>query len=272
MKVAIQGIKGSFHHIVAENYFSEDIELIECMSFSEMPMLLINGKADALVMAIENSIAASILPNYALIDKYQLNILGEYHLKISQNLMCLQGQKIEDIKEVYSHPMALLQCAKFFEQYPHIKLIEDRDTAEVAKRIHDNQLKGIGAIASELAAEIYDLEIIGKDIQTIKNNATRFFVLDRNEEVRFEEGNKASIRFTASHEIGSLGAILTAFGKHQVNLSKIQSMPVIETPWRYAFFADLIFSSYEDYENSLNEIAPLVESIKIIGEYKRSKR
>lgn len=272
MKVAIQGIKGSFHHIVAQNYFSEEVELIECMTFSEMPKLLISGQADALIMAIENSIAASILPNYALIDKYQLNILGEHHLTISQNLMCLKGQKIEDIKEVYSHPMALLQCQKFFEQYPHIKLIEDKDTAEVARRIHNNQLVGIGAIASTLAAEIYELEIIGEGIQTIKNNATRFFVLDRNEEVKFESGNKASIRFTASHEAGSLGAILTAFGYNNVSLSKIQSMPIIETPWRYAFFADLIFDKYEDYENSLNEIAPLVQSIKIIGEYKRSKR
>ncbi|MDT0553486.1 prephenate dehydratase [Urechidicola vernalis] len=272
MKVAIQGIKGSFHHIVAKSYFSEEIELVECMTFSEMPKLLVSGKVDALIMAIENSIAASILPNYALIDQYQLNIIGEYHLNIAQNLMCLKGQNIEDIKEVYSHPMALLQCAKFFENYPHIKLIEDKDTAEVARRIHENKLSGVGAIASSLAANIYDLEIIGEGIQTIKNNATRFFVLDRNEEVRFEEGNKASIRFTASHEAGSLGGILTAFGNNNVSLSKIQSMPVIETPWRYAFFADLIFDKYEDYENSLNDIAPLVQSIKIIGEYKKSKR
>ena len=272
MRVAIQGIKGSFHHIVAQNYFSEEIDLLECMTFSEMPKLLINNRVDALVMAIENSIAASILPNYALIDKYQLNILGEYHLNINQNLMCLKGQDIKDIKEVYSHPMALLQCANFFEKHPHIKLVEDKDTAEVAKRIHDEKLTGVGAIASELAAEIYNLEIIAPGIQTIKNNATRFFILDRNEIVRFEEGNKASIRFTASHKAGSLGAILTVFGKNNVSLSKIQSMPIVETPWRYAFFADLIFDDYKDYENSLNEISQLVESIKILGEYKRSKR
>jgi len=173
---------------------------------------------------------------------------------------------------VYSHPMALLQCASFFEGYPHIKLIEDKDTAESARRIRDKKLKGVGAIASTLASEIYDLEIVAPKIQTIKNNATRFFVLDRNEEVRFEEGNKASIRFTASHKVGSLGSILTSFGNNNVSLSKIQSMPIAETPWRYAFFADLIFDNYIDYENSLNEIASQVESIKIIGEYKRSKR
>ncbi|MCK5815454.1 MAG: prephenate dehydratase, partial [Flavobacteriaceae bacterium] len=251
MKVAIQGIKGSFHHIVAENYFSKDIELIECLSFSEMPKLLTEKKADILVMAIENSIAGAILPNYALIDKYQLAIIGEYHLSIHQNLMALKGQSIQDITEVYSHPMAILQCANFFENYPHIKLIEDNDTADVAKRIHDKQLKGVGAIASSLAAKIYDLEIIKAEIQTIKNNATRFFILDQKEEVKDAKANKASIRFVAGHEVGSLGAILSEFGNNNVNLSKIQSMPVIDEPWRYAFFADLVFANYEDYQTSL---------------------
>ena len=272
MRVAIQGVKGSFHHIVADKFFADGYDLTECMTFSEMPKLLVDGKVDALVMAIENSIAASILPNYALIDKYQLNIIGEYHLGVHQNLMCLEGQKIEDIKEVYSHPMALLQCANFFENYPHIKLIEDKDTAESARRIQENQLKGVAAIASAKAADIYELEIIAPTIQTIKNNATRFFILDRNEEVRFEKGNKSSIRFTASHKAGSLGSILTSFGNNNVSLSKIQSMPIAETPWRYAFFADLIFDKYEDYETSLNEISSMVESIKILGEYKKSKR
>lgn len=272
MKVAIQGVKGSFHHIVAERYFSNDIELTECMTFSEMPKLLKSNKVDVLVMAIENSIAGSILPNYALIDKHHLEIIGEFHLSIHQNLMGLKGQKIEDIKEVYSHPMALLQCADFFEKYPQIKLIEDHDTAEVAKRIQDKQLKGVGAIASLLAAEIYDLEIIAPEIQTIKNNATRFFILDQKEEVKNIKANKASIRFTVTHEVGSLGQILTEFGNNGVNLSKIQSMPVIDEPWRYAFFADLIFKNYEDYQISLNNIASKVKTLKILGEYTRSKR
>lgn len=272
MKIAIQGIKGSFHHIVAESYFSKDIELVECMTFSEMPKLLESKKVDALVMAIENSIAGSILPNYALIDKYDLEIIGEYHLSIHQNLMSLKGQSIEDIKEVYSHPMAILQCADFFEQYPHIRLIEDRDTAEVAKRIHDGQLKGVGAIASSLAAEIYGLEIIAAEIQTIKNNATRFFILDQKEEIKNTNANKASIRFVTSHEVGSLGEVLTMFGKNNVNLSKIQSMPVIDQPWKYAFFADLIFKDYQNYQESLGMISTKVKSLKILGEYTRSKR
>ncbi len=272
MKVAIQGIKGSFHHIVAESYFSKDVELEECLSFSEMPKLLKANKVDALVMAIENSIAGAILPNYALIDKHHLEIIGEYHLSIHQNLMALKGQSIEDIKEVYSHPMAILQCAKFFENYPHIKLIEDKDTAEVAKRIHDKKLKGIGAIASSLAAEIYELEIVAAEIQTIKNNATRFFILDQKAAMKNTNANKASIRFTASHEVGSLGQILTEFGNNNVNLSKIQSMPVIDQPWKYAFFADLVFDDYNDYQTSLKNIASKVKTLKILGEYTKSKR
>lgn len=272
MRVAIQGIKGSFHHIVAAQYFSSNIDLLECMTFSEMPIHLKNNKADAIVMAIENSIAGAILPNYALIDKYELGIVGEHYKSIHQNLMCLKGQSIEDIREVYSHPMALLQCATFFEKHPHIKLIEDQDTADVAKRIQDKQLKGVGAIASTLAAKIYDLEIIGTEIQTIKNNATRFFILEDNKEVKNITANKASIKFTASHKAGSLGAILADFGNNNVSLSKIQSMPVIETPWRYAFFADLIFDDYNDYQNSLNDISSKTESLKILGEYKQGKR
>lgn len=272
MRVAIQGIKGSFHHIVAEQFFSKNIDLVECMSFSEMPKHLKKGKADTLVMAIENSIAGAILPNYALIDKYELNIIGEHYISIHQNLMSLNGQSINDIKEVYSHPMALLQCAYFFEKHSHIKLIEDHDTAEVAKRIQDKQLKGVGAIASTLAAKIYDLEIIAPEIQTIKNNATRFFILEKGKEVKNKKANKASIKFTASHKAGSLGAILADFGNNNVSLSKIQSMPVIETPWRYAFFADLIFDDYTNYQNSLNDILSKTESLKILGEYNKGKR
>nr|WP_298263787.1 prephenate dehydratase [uncultured Lutibacter sp.] len=272
MKVAIQGIKGSFHHIVAEAYFGKNIDLIECLSFSELPNLLYTNKAEVVIMAIENTIAGAILPNYALIDEHQLNICGEFHLPIQHNLMVLNGQKIEDIKEVYSHPMALLQCHKFFKDYPHIKLIEDKDTASVAKRIRDNNLKGIGAIASELAAETYDLTILASAIQTIKENATRFFILTNSEAKNLVSANKASIKFITSDDTGSLAQILTILAKHHLNLSKIQSMPVIETPWKYAFFADFIFNSYADYYNAMNEIKDKVEMLKVLGEYTKSKR
>ena len=179
MKIAIQGIKGSFHHIVAEDFFGKDIELGECLSFTEIPVLLKNKEVDSAVMAIENSIAGAILPNYALIDEYDLSIKGEIYLKIHHHLMALEGQKLEDIKEVWSHPMAILQCRKFFRNHPHIKLVEESDTAEVAKRIQEQQIKGVAAIASKRAAEIYGLEVIRDDIQTIKENSTRFFVLNR---------------------------------------------------------------------------------------------
>lgn len=272
MKVAIQGIKGSFHHIVAEQYFGKNIDLLECLSFSEMPALLHNKTAEVLIMAIENSIAGAILPNYALIDENQLTICGEHHLEIHHNLMGLKGQSIEDIKEVYSHPMALLQCHKFFKQYPHIKLIEDKDTAVVAKRIQDQKLEGVGAIASKLAAKIYNLEILAAEIQEIKENATRFFILTNSENKSSVSANKASIKFITSHETGSLALILTILAKHNLNLSKIQSMPVISTPWKYAFFADFIFDSYADYYDAISEIKEKVETLKVLGEYTKGKR
>ncbi|WP_111709666.1 prephenate dehydratase [Lutibacter citreus] len=272
MKVAIQGIKGSFHHIVAEEYFGKNIDLLECLSFTEMPALLEDNKADVLIMAIENSIAGAILPNYALIDDHKLTICGEFHLSIHHNLMALNGQSIEDIKEVYSHPMALLQCHKFFKDYPHIKLIEDEDTASVAKRIQDNKLMGVGAIASNLAAETYKLDILASDIQTIKENATRFFILTNNQDKSSVSANKASIKFITSHDTGSLAEILTMLAKHGLNLSKIQSMPVIDTLWKYSFFADVVFTSYADYFDALEEIREKVEALEILGEYNKGKR
>jgi len=272
MKVAIQGIRGSFHHIVAEQYFGKNIDLVECLSFSEMPNLLKEEKVEVLIMAIENTIAGAILPNYALIDDNDLSICGEHHLPVHHNLLVLNGQKIEDIKEVYSHPMALLQCHKFFKDYPHIKLIEDRDTASAAKRIQDQQLKGVGAIASKLAAKIYDLTILAPEIQTIKQNATRFFILTNTERKNTVSANKASIKFITSNDTGSLAKVLTILAKHDLNLTKIQSMPVIETPWKYAFFADFIFNSYADYFNAMNEIKDKVEMLKVLGEYTKSKR
>ena len=271
MKIAIQGIKGSFHHIVAENYFGENIELIECMTFGEMPNLLLNGTADFLVMAIENSIAGAIIPNYTLIDENDLAIVGEYYLGIHQNLMTLPGQKIEEIKKVYSHPMALLQCRSFFKDYPHIKLIEDTDTAEVARRIQENQLKKVGAIASDKAAEIYELEMVAEQIQTIKNNYTRFVILQRQESLNNPEVTKASLKFVLKDESGSLGEVLMLLANHKVNLSKIQSLPIIETPWEYAFFADLVFEDYQEYKNALVDIRGKVSSLKILGEYKNNK-
>ncbi len=273
MKVAIQGIKGSFHDIVAKQFFGNTIELVECMSFTEIPILLKNNKIDSAVMAIENSIAGAILPNYALIDEYNLNIEGEVYLNIHHHLMALKGQKLEDITEVWSHPMAILQCRKFFRNHPNIKLIEEKDTAEVAKRIQDENLKGIAAIASNEAAKIFDLEVIRDDIQTIKHNSTRFFILKKEKETpdhknKMSNGkNKASIKFITKHNKGSLAEVLDIFAKHDINLTKIQSMPIIDKPWSYAFFIDLIIDDFKLYENALHLLGKKVNHLKILGEY-----
>ncbi|WP_010136837.1 prephenate dehydratase [Ochrovirga pacifica] len=271
MKIAIQGIKGSYHHQVAESYFHSEIDLIECMTFTEMPELVVQNKADYAVMAIENSIAGAILPNYALIDESELKIVGEYYLGINHNLMAWPGQDISQIKKVYSHPMALLQCRSFFKDYPHIKLIEDADTAEVAKRIHEQGLKKTGAIASAKAAEIYELEVLATEIQTIKKNFTRFVIVQKKEGHSNLTATKASLKFVLKHQSGSLGEVLVLLAKHQVNLSKIQSLPIIDRPWEYAFFADLVFDDYQEYKNALQDINSKVSSLKILGEYKDKK-
>ncbi|AUS05735.1 prephenate dehydratase [Pseudotamlana carrageenivorans] len=270
--VAIQGVKGSFHHIVTQQFFENPVNSIECMTFDRVVDSLLSKESDAGVMALENSIAGSIIPNYALIDKNALHIVGEHYLDIQHNLMALKGQRIEDIKEVYSHPMALLQCKKFFRQYPHIKLVEDKDTAEVAQRIHENQLKGIGAIASVAAAEIFDLDILAESIQTIKNNETRFVIVTRkNSAVPEHEINKASVKFEANHKRGSLATILNVMSDCRLNLTKIQSLPIIETPWKYAFFVDVTFESYEDFKKAKAIIDIMGDAFKVLGEYKNAK-
>ena len=277
MKIAIQGIKGSFHDIVAKQFFGNEIELVECMSFTEIPVLLNNNEADRAVMAIENSIAGAILPNYALLDEYNLSIEGEIYLNIHHHLMALHGQNFEDIKEVWSHPMAILQCRKFFRNHPNIKLIEEKDTAEVAKRIQENKITGVAAIASKEAAKLFNLEVLADDIQTIKHNSTRFFVLKKKPDAtapsdELEElKNKASIKFITRHETGSLAEVLDIFAKHEIGLTKIQSLPKIEEPWKYAFFIDMIFEDRKLYENALHLINKKVTHLKILGEYKQNK-
>ncbi len=270
--VAIQGVKGSFHHIVSQQYFDSQIIAKECLTFDKVVDSLISSECDAAIMAIENSIAGSIIPNYALIDSHHLHIVGEKYLDIQHNLMALSGQNIEDIKEVYSHPMALLQCKEFFKKYPNIKLIEDKDTAEVARRIHEGQLKNIAAIASALAAEIFELEVLAPSIQTIKHNETRFVIVKRtNSEIPENEINKASLKFDVDHKRGSLASILNVISDCKLNLTKIQSLPKIETPWMYAFFVDVTFKSYEDYKKAISIMKIMAQDFKILGEYKNAK-
>jgi prephenate dehydratase len=270
--IGIQGIRGSFHHQVAQEYFNQEFILDECLSFEELVDSLLAGKSEQAVMAIENSIAGPIIPNYALIDKNNLHIIGEHYLSIHQNLMALKGQKIEEIQEVHSHPMALLQCMDFLKKYPNIKLVEDKDTAETARRIQEKQLKGIAAIASKTASEMYDLEIIAPEIQTIKNNMTRFVIIKKeNSFVPESEINRASIKFELDHKRGSLAAVLNVMSDCKLNLTKIQSLPKIETPWKYSFFVDVTFEKYEDYAKAKSLLNIMAEYFKVLGEYKNTK-
>lgn len=270
--VAIQGVKGSFHHIVSQQFFDTPVDAIECLTFDKVVESLTTKECDAAIMALENSIVGSIIPNYALIDTYGLHIVGEHYLDIQHNLMALPNQRIESIEEVYSHPMALLQCKEFFKQYPHIKLVEDKDTAEVAQRIHEKKLKGIGAIASSMAADIFELDILASSIQTIKHNETRFVIVKRtNSEVPENEINKASVKFESDHKRGSLAAILNVMSDCKLNLTKIQSLPIVETPWKYAFFVDVTFEKYIDFEKSKSIIDIMGEGFKVLGEYKNAK-
>ncbi|HAF77520.1 MAG TPA: prephenate dehydratase [Maribacter sp.] len=273
LKIAIQGIKGSNHHQVAKDCYGDDIELVECLSFDVLVDKLLNKEADQGVMAIENSIAGSIIPNYALVNHNDLHIIGEYYLNIHHNLMVLKGQKIEDITEVSSHPMALLQCKEYFRQYPHIKLVEDVDTAETAKRIQKEKLKHVAAIAPNVAAELYGLDIVANDIQTIQNNATRFIIVKtKNDALPEAEISKASLRFLTDHKRGSLAAVLNVMSDCRLNLTKIQSLPVIETPWKYAFFVDVTFNDYADFTKAKSLLNIMAEDFKILGEYKNVRQ
>ena len=271
--IAIQGAEGSNHHKVARDFYGSNIELKECMSFDALVARLLEGSATDGVMAIENTIAGSIIPNYALIDSNNLHIVGEEYLNIHHHLMALQGQTIKSIKEVWSHPMALLQCKEFFKKYPHIKLVEDVDTAEVAKRIAKKNIKGIAAIAPKIAAEIFGLQILEDDIQTIKDNSTRFVIVQTQLPTHSIEGiNKASLKFELSHKRGSLAAVLNVLSDCKMNLTKIQSLPVIETPWKYSFFVDVTFDDYTEYQKLVKIIDIMAEDFKILGTYKNGRK
>tara|TARA_Y100000766_G_C18894889_1_gene600419 strand:- start:1179 stop:2009 length:831 start_codon:yes stop_codon:yes gene_type:complete len=269
--IGIQGIQGSFHHIVANQYYGYNIDIDEFLTFEMMSRNLAEGKSDASIMAIENSIAGSIIPNYALIDEYNLTIIGEYYLKISHNLLAIDSQSIDDIKEVHSHPMALLQCRDFFKKYPKIKLVEDTDTALSAKEIYTKNIKGRAAIASKLASDLYGLDVLAENIQTIKNNETRFVVLERSTLNSKSFFDKASIKFELDHKRGSLATILNVMSDCKMNLTKIQSMPKIESPWRYSFFVDITFESLDDYFKAKSIIEIMAKDFKVLGEYKNSK-
>ena len=269
LNIAIQGVKGSFHHEVAKNHFVENYTLQECMSFNQLVNNILENKSDIGIMALENSIAGSIIPNYALIDQNNLNIIGEYFLDINMNLMALEGQSINDITEIHSHPIALLQCAVFFSDYPQIKLIESVDTAETAQRIKNKLLKGIGAVGSLVAAEMYELNVLAKSIHTVKSNKTRFVFLKKNIDSKVLNPTKASIKFELEDAAGSLATILNVMKDCDLNLTKIQSMPIIDKPFQYSFFVDVVFDNFDNFEKSKSILELMTKEFKILGIYNK---
>jgi prephenate dehydratase len=271
-KIAIQGFEGSFHQSAALKYYGKEIEVICCSTFREVVKVAgDSSRSDGGLMAIENSIAGSILPNYNLIRKSKLKIVGEIYLQINQNLLVNPGVSLDDIKEVHSHPMALLQCSDYLEKY-NWKLIETEDTALSARLIHQHKSKHIAGIAGELAAELFQLDMIAPNIHTQKNNYTRFWVLEREENDGDVEGaNKASIIFETDHTKGSLAKVLTTIAEGFVNLSKLQSMPIPGSDWKYAFHADCEFVDIEQLNIVLENIKPFTSNIKVYGIYKNGK-
>jgi prephenate dehydratase len=270
-KIAIQGFQGSFHQEAAHIFFGKKIEVLCCNTFNQVIKTASNKKeSDGAVMAIENSIAGGILPNYSLLQKSKLKIVGEIYLPIKQHLMANKGVLLSDIKEIHSHPMALLQCLGFLEKGKW-KLVETDDTALSAKHIHQHKSKHIAAIASKLAAELYNLQIIVPNIQTQKSNYTRFLVLNR-EDNCVEDANKASINFSTNHSKGSLAKVLTKIAEAGINLSKLQSMPIPGSNFNYSFHADMEFENVKQFNHVIKKIKPLTESIIVLGVYKNGNK
>ena len=276
--VAIQGWPGANHDIAARAYFSNNpVNIVPCLTFRELFDQVIENPNLLGIVAIENTLAGSLLANYTLLKESGLAVLGEHKLRIKHQLMTLPGQTINDIREVHSHPMALAQCEAFFQNHPRIKLIESEDTALSAKRIHDEKMEGVAAIASSLAAKLYELEIIAHDIETNKRNFTRFLIVGQPNKTRLSELiqenriNKSSLVFSLPHEEGSLSKVLTILAFYNINLSKIQSLPVIGKEWQYLFYIDVNFNDYQRYLQSLDAIRPLCRKLRVLGEYEESK-
>ncbi len=272
IRVAIQGIKASFHEEAAFKFFGKDIETIECNSFKKTCEVLEKGEADYVVMAIENSIAGSLLPNYTLIRDYNFSICGEVYLSIQLHLMALPGVKFEDIKFVTSHPIAIRQCIDFFDEYPHLKVVESVDTAACAKKISEEKLADTVAIANTLAAELYGLNIIERRIESNKKNYTRFLILKKDITEEVKPINKASICFQVSNQVGALSKVLNIFAENDVNLTKIQSMPVLGKRNEYYFYVDIEWKSMESYDTVIRKTLKYTVNFNIMGEYTKNDK
>jgi prephenate dehydratase len=271
LKIAIQGIATSFHEVAALTYFNEPIDTIECLSFHRLCEALKNGEADYAVMAIENSIAGSILPNYFLLQTYHFSIIGELYLPIHMHLLALPGVKLADLKTVESHPMAIRQCTEFLHSLNGVEIRESDDTALSAKRVKELKLKDTGAIANEFAAKKFGLEILEKRIETNKKNFTRFLVLTKRTGENGESSNKASLSFEVANEVGSLAEALMTLKDNNINLTKIQSIPIIGKPSEYSIHIDVEWKRRKNYDDAMKQVLRQVRNLNILGEYKKAK-
>lgn len=272
LKIAIQGIESSFHDMAVKKMFPNDeIDLVKCNSFEKVTTSINNLNADFGVLAIENTIAGSILPNYNLIDASNLSIINEVFLNIQMYIMALKSETINDIVEIHSHPVALLQCKNYLQKFPpYFKIIEGADTASVAKKIKEQNLKGVAAIAGKQVAEKFDLKILDSKIQNNSQNQTRFVLVGKNIKTYSKDVNKATLKFKLDHRIGSLSNVLQLFSTFEINLTKIQSLPIIGKPWQYAFFVDVFFNDYTLFKDVIKVLEKAVKELKIIGVYKQN--
>ncbi|HUQ66436.1 MAG TPA: prephenate dehydratase [Flavitalea sp.] len=271
-KVSIQGVEGSFHQAAARHFFGKHVEVIPCATFRDVVKIAGNTKeSNGGVMAIENSIAGSILPNYNLLQKSNLTIVGEIYLQIKQHLLVNPGVKLDDIREVHSHHMAIQQCLEFLDKF-NWKLVETEDTALSAKLIRQHKSKHVAAIASKLAADLFELDVLAANIHTMKNNYTRFLVLQPvKEKIMIDDANKASVNLHTDHSKGSLARVLTKIADMGINLSKLQSFPIPGSNWQYSFHADMEFESVSQFEKVIEEIKPVTEELKIYGVYRKGE-
>jgi len=272
LKIAIQGIESSFHDMAVKKLFpNKEVELIMCNSFEKVTQKINSFDADYGVLAIENTIAGSILPNYNLIDANNLEILDEVFLNIQMYIMSLESETIHDIMEIHSHPVALLQCNNYLRKFPpHFKIIEGADTASVAKKIKENNLKGVAAIAGKQVAEKFGLKILDSKIQNNSENQTRFVLIGKPVKLPSENVDKATLKFKLDHRVGSLSNVLQLFSTFDISLTKIQSLPIIGEPWQYAFFVDVLFKDYKLFQEVTQVLEKAVKELKIVGVYKHN--
>ena len=276
-KVAIQGIGGCNHYIAAKLFFKNDnIQTIDCDTFKELAGHVVKDPSVLGIMAIENTIAGSLLQNYKILKENKLVIVGEYKLRITHALVAMPGVEVGDIKEINTHPMAFMQCEEFLNTLPNVKLVEKEDTAGSAKWIKENNLRDHAAICPAGAAELYGMNVLADGIETNKRNFTRFLILANKDVapeilrelcVEQEDINKSSMVFTLPHTSGSLSKVLAVLSFYDMNLSMIQSMPIVGEEWRYQFYVNLLFTDYKRYRQAIDAILPLTKDFEILGDY-----